>query len=108
MKLRRIDKWGVAVAVSLFAVLWVWRYLPLQRCELHGELLKRHRIEVLYGRLGNSSDSFSRARKHYFPHAALGVQYDPAMSCYRTEFVHSCMQCNNVYDQWLSQGDLRR
>ena len=39
--LSRFDKFFVTLAAGLFAAMWAFRYLPLQRCEVHGKWLRR-------------------------------------------------------------------
>lgn len=40
LKLRRVDKIGVVIAITIPAVMWFWLHWPLQRCKVHGTWLR--------------------------------------------------------------------
>ena len=110
MKLRRIDKWGVTLAVGLFAVLWGFRdFLPPQRCEVHGEWLKRRPILVTYFVSSNGlrlTDEYQSARANFFPHAVVEWYFGSSGEhgkYERIEFVRCCQRCRQAQKIWDQQ-----
>ena len=48
LKLRRVDKWGVVIAITLPLFAWFWLYWPPQRCKVHGVWLRTGKATLGY------------------------------------------------------------
>jgi hypothetical protein len=113
MKLRRIDKWCAAIAIGLFLAMWGYRYFPLQRCEVHGEWLKRRQVLLSFGTPDESMTYYQaevRVRYGSFPYPG-----DYPRFSYPTEkikigglrFIRHCKQCRQAQQQWSANYQIK-
>lgn len=97
LKKHRLDIMAICLCSALFGCLLSIRYLPLQRCELHGELLKRGRAEII----PEGKRAPERGKVSKFPHSNRFVRYgfvDPPLL--PIAWVQYCQRCRNAEDAW--------
>lgn len=104
LKLRRVDKWGLALVGFLFFLLLTFPYLPPQRCEVHGKWLRRGLAFYstahadAYPELYNERLS---VKKRLFPHTANSVQDVHFEYGEHKKTIRFCAQCRAAERKWL-------
>lgn len=106
LKLRRVDRVGVKIALGLFLFLWCLRFFPPVPCTVHFKLLRNEWAHISYGlsaaRIANG-DEYSRLFPNYGSHSG-GCMTSPIAPSYM--WVRYCPKCREAFDKWNRGEDI--
>jgi hypothetical protein len=106
LKLRRVDKTGVKIALSLFVFLWSLRFFPPVPCTVHFKLLRNEWAYISYGLSATritDGDEYSRLFPNYGSHSGGCVI---GLNAPRYRWVRYCPKCRAAFDKWNRGEDV--